>query len=247
MAKLIFRYGAMSSSKTAQAIMVAYNYKERGATAQIFKPSIDDRDGIEIIKSRSGLSAKVITIDKHEDFYSLFKRYNTNGKHGKWHNLDCIIIDEAQFLSKKNVDDLAKIVDELNIPVICYGLRTDFQGNLFEGSQWLLAWADSIEEIKTICWCSKKATFNTRVRNAKVVREGEQVQIGGDESYTSLCRKHWREGNLGYKKEICGGCNNEIDIEVCHCGITYKDHNPYVDGHNFVPIGCTCGYPKEST
>ena len=243
MAKLTFRFGAMGSSKTAQAIMVAYNYNERGHMAQIFKPSIDNRDGIEIIKSRSGLTAKVILVDKNEDFYSLFTSYSASDGTGKGNKLDCIIIDEAQFLSRKNIEDLTRIVDELNIPVVCYGLRADFQGNLFEGSQWLLAWADSIEEIKTICFCGKKAIFNARIKDGKVIKDGEQVLIGGDEAYISLCRKHWKEGVFGSFKK-CGGCGYEIDPDICHCGTAYKDHNPYTEGHNFVPMGCQCGYSK---
>jgi thymidine kinase len=195
MAKVIFRYGAMGSSKTAQVIMAAYNYKERGRKVQIFKPSIEKRDGLEIIKSRCGLEANVIPIDKNTDFYAMFSDCQITGK--KWGTLDCIIIDEAQFLSKRNVEDLTQIADDLNVLVICYGLRTDFQGNLFEGSQWLLAWAEAIEEIKTICWCGKKATFNARICDGKIVKDGEQIQLGGNESYISLCREHWKTRNLG--------------------------------------------------
>jgi len=110
---------------------------------------------------------------------------------------DCIIVDEAQFLSREQVEMLARIADDLNVPVICYGLRTDFQGNLFEGSQWLLARADSIEEIKTVCWCGKKATCNARLQNGRVIKSGEQILLGGNESYVALCRRHWREGNTG--------------------------------------------------
>ena len=110
---------------------------------------------------------------------------------------DCILVDEAQFLTKAQVEFLVYIVDVLRIPVIAYGLRADFRGNLFEGSQWLLAWADSIEEIKTVCWCGKKAAFNARVQDGKVVRAGDQIMLGGNESYTALCRKHWAEGKLG--------------------------------------------------
>ena len=110
---------------------------------------------------------------------------------------DCVIVDEAQFLTKAQVEYLVHIVDDLGIPVIAYGLRADFKGNFFEGSQWLMAWADTIEEVKTICWCGKKATCNARVIDGKVAREGEQIVLGGDESYVSLCRKHWRNGDLG--------------------------------------------------
>ncbi len=112
----------------------------------------------------------------------------------------CLVVDEAQFMTQEQVKLLARIVDEQNIPVIAYGLRTDFQGNLFEGSKWLLALADTIEEVKTICWCGKKAICNARVMNGKVVKEGEQILLGGNESYVSLCRRHWKEGNLGNKE-----------------------------------------------
>lgn len=183
MAKLYFRYGAMGSSKTANAVMVAFNYAERGQTALLVKPRLDNRDGERVVASRCGLSAPCsfmedLTLEKAAGY-------------------DCIIVDEAQFLTRPQVELLVRIVDEGNIPVICYGLRADFQGNLFEGSHWLLAWADSIEEIKTVCWCGKKATYNARLWNGKVTKEGAQIQLGGNESYVALCRKHWAEGNTG--------------------------------------------------
>ena len=182
MAKLYFRYGAMGSSKSANAIMVQYNYHERGQRALMLKPRMDTRDGDKIVGSRSGLSAPCTFMEELDDV-------DLTG-------YDCLIVDEAQFLSKSQVERLVHIVDELNIPVICYGLRADFQGNLFEGSQWLMAWADTIEEIKTVCWCGRKATFNARVSNGKVVKAGEQIMIGGNESYVALCRKHWAQGVL---------------------------------------------------
>ena len=111
-------------------------------------------------------------------------------------NVNCVLVDECQFLTKDQVLSLSNVVDHLNIPVMCYGLRTNFKGKLFEGSEWLFAYADSIDEIKTICWCGKKATFNARVKHGKMVREGEEVEIGGNECYTSLCRKHWKQGQL---------------------------------------------------
>jgi thymidine kinase len=187
MAKLYFRYGAMGSSKTANAIMVQYNYSERGQKALMVKPRLDNRDGNHIVVSRSGLSTPCIHME--ELTTEIASTY------------DCIIVDEAQFLTRPQVELLTAIVDELNIPVIAYGLRADFQGNLFEGSHWLLAWADSIEEIKTVCWCGKKATYNARICNGKVVKEGEQVLLGGNESYTALCRRHWKIGKLGEKTE----------------------------------------------
>lgn len=182
MAKLYFRYGAMGSSKTANAIMVQYNYQERGQNALMLKPRMESREGEDMVGSRSGLRAPCRYVEELDSI-------DLSG-------FDCIIVDECQFLTKARVQRLADIVDNLNIPVICYGLRADFQGNLFEGSVWLMAWADTIEEIKTVCWCGRKATFNTRVANGQVVKEGEQIMLGGDEAYVALCRKHWAEGRL---------------------------------------------------
>ena len=180
MAKLYYRYGAMGSSKTANAIMVQYNYNERGQKVLMVKPRLDTRDGARIVRSRCGLETECVFIEEVPDID--VSQY------------DCVIIDEAQFLTKQQVEMLVHIVDVLNVPVIAYGLRTDFQGNFFEGSQWLMAWADTIEEVKTICWCGKKATCNARVFNGRVVKEGEQILLGGNSQYVSLCRKHWAEG-----------------------------------------------------
>lgn len=182
MAKLYFRYGAMGSSKTANAIMVQYNYQERGQNALMLKPMLDNRDGERIVGSRSGLSAPCRFVEELDDI--------------DLSTYDCLIVDEAQFLTKAQVQQLVDIVDDRDIPVICYGLRADFQGNLFEGSQWLLAWADSIEELKTVCWCGRKAIMNARVTGGKVVKSGEQIVLGGNESYVALCRRHWARGEL---------------------------------------------------
>ena len=182
MSKLYFRYGAMGSSKTANAIMVQYNYQERGQNALMLKPQLDNRDGERVVGSRSGLSAPCRFVEELDAID--LSAY------------DCVIVDEAQFLSKAQVKKLVDIVDEMDIPVICYGLRADFQGNLFEGSHWLMAWADSIEEIKTVCWCGRKAIMNARVAGGKVVKSGEQIVLGGNESYVALCRKHWARGEL---------------------------------------------------
>jgi thymidine kinase len=182
MAKLYFRYGAMGSSKTANAIMVQYNYQERGQSALMLKPRLDDRDGARVVGSRSGLSAPCRFVEELPEID--VRQY------------DCVIVDEAQFMTKAQVASLVRIVDEMDIPVICYGLRADFQGNLFEGSLWLLTWADSIEELKTVCWCGRKAVCNTRVINGRVTKEGEQIMLGGSESYVALCRKHWAKGEL---------------------------------------------------
>ena len=186
MAKLYFRYGAMGSSKTANAIMVWYNYKERGQTPLLLKPSTDTRDGIQTIRSRSGLAAEC----------TLLEDLDINKV--KAHTYDCLIIDEAQFMTKDQVELCCEIVDKWDTPVICYGLRTDFQGNFFEGSHWLLARADTIEEIKTICWCGRKATNNARLDGkGGITMVGDQVVLGANDRYISLCRKHWLEGDPG--------------------------------------------------
>jgi len=184
MAKLYFRYGAMGSSKSANALMVRYNYEERNQKVLLVKPDMDTRDGDRIVTSRCGLSAHCEYLEALYD--RDIKQY------------DCVIVDEAQFLTKQQVERLVEIVDEENVPVIAYGLRADFRGELFPGSQWLLAWADTIEEIKTICWCGKKATYNARFdENGRITKEGEQIVLGANDRYVGLCRKHWKEGNLG--------------------------------------------------
>ena len=183
MAKLYFRYGAMGSSKTANAIMVRHNYLERGQRVLMLKPRLDNRDGETMIASRSGLRCECHFIEDLD-------RFNVR-------DYDCLIVDEAQFLTRAQVERLVRVVDIDNVPVIAYGLRCDFRNELFEGSQWLLAWADTIEEVKTICWCGKKAVCNARVVDGKVAREGEQIVLGGSESYVSLCRRHWAQGRLG--------------------------------------------------
>ena len=188
MAKLYFRYGAMGSSKTANALMVKYNYEERGQKVLLTKPAIDTRDGENIIKSRCGLESCCIIFDEITEDMLI--------------DYSCIIVDEAQFLTKEQVQFIIHIVDDLNIPVVCYGLRADFKGNLFEGSANLLAAADTIEEVKTICWCGKKATYNARFdSNGNVVKKGAQVVLGANDKYIGLCRKHWSEGNLGPNKK----------------------------------------------
>lgn len=186
MAKLFFRYGAMGSSKTANALMVEYNYRERGKKAVLAKPKTDTRDGQNVISSRIGLTSPCILVEELEQMPDeKIKEY------------DCVIVDEAQFCNKSQVELFVHIVDDLNIPVICYGLRADFKNELFEGSMWLLAWADVIEEIKTVCWCGKAAKCNARYDENGIVRKGSQVVLGGNSSYIALCRKHLREGNLG--------------------------------------------------
>ena len=186
MAKLCFRYGSMGSSKTANALMVAYNYREKGQRPLLAKPALDNRDGEGIMASRIGLSQPCISVER---LVSMSK--------DEVCAYDCVIVDEAQFCTKEQVAHLTDIVDEWDVPVICYGLRTDFQRNLFEGSLWLMAWADSIEEIKTVCWCGRSATCVARFdENGVMVTEGSQVQLGGNDSYISVCRKHYKLGMI---------------------------------------------------
>lgn len=187
MAKLYFNYGVMGSSKSANALMTNFNYRSLGQNSIMVKPRRDTREHAKVIGSRIGLTEPCIYMDELTKMdESTIKEY------------DCIIVDEAQFLSKEEVDFLIKIVDILDVPVVCYGLRADFKGDLFTGSERLLAMADKITEIKTVCWCGRKAIMNARFdSNGKVLKDGEQIQIGANESYTGLCRKHWAEGNLG--------------------------------------------------
>ena len=184
MAKLYFKYGAMGSSKTANALITKFNYEERGMKVWLIKPSIDVRDGADAVRSRIGLQAQaeIITPDKN-----IFEEYQN-------HN-DChvIIADECQFFASAQIDQLRKIVDELDVPVLCYGLRTDFLTKLFEGSRRLFEVADSITEIKTICTCGKKAIVNARIdEKGKVVTEGGQILLGGNDSYVAMCHSCWK-------------------------------------------------------
>lgn len=190
MAKLYFRYGAMGSSKSSNALMVAFNYEEKGQRILILKPGLDMRDGDRVISSRIGLSRECELV---EDVIINNKLSDDRIKNKEF---DAIIVDEAQFLTEDEVKVFSDIVDYLGIPVLCYGLRSDFKGNLFEGSKALLQMADNIEEVKTICWCGKKATYTARYNKNGIVREGEQVVLGANDKYISLCRKHWKEGIL---------------------------------------------------
>lgn len=186
MGKLYFRFGAMGASKTANALMVHYNYIEKGKKAIIITSDANTRDGAGVIKSRIGLS--------YETVYSISYLQGLSSE--EINCIDCIICDESQFFSVEEVDFLASIVDDYDIPVICYGLRTDFQGNLFPASARLMAIAEVIEEIPTICWCGRKAQMNARVIDGKVVREGKQIVLGSNDLYIGLCRKHFYEGKL---------------------------------------------------
>ena len=184
MAKLYFKYGAMGSSKSAQALITQFNYEELGMTVWLIKPSIDDRDGANIVKSRVGLMREAEVIAPGDSIRELY--IATSGR-------DVIIAHEAQFSTPEQVDELRDIVDELDVPVLCFGLRTDFLTHMFPGSKRLLELADSITEIKTVCACGSKATVNARLTpDGRIVTEGEQVFLGGNDAYIAMCHKCWR-------------------------------------------------------
>ncbi len=184
MAKLYFKYGAMGSSKTAQALITKFNYEERGMKVWLIKPATDTRDGDNIIMSRIGLSAVCTPIHQTENIYDIFKNDHSEA--------DVIIADECQFFTTEQIDQMRSIVNECTIPVLCFGLRTDFLTHLFTGSRRLFEVADSIAEIKTICECGIKATVNARIDGeGKIVTEGSQVMLGGNDSYVAMCHKCW--------------------------------------------------------
>ena len=193
MAKLYFKYGAMGSSKTAQALITKYNYEENGLKVWLMKPSADSRDGKDILRSRIGLQAQVEKIPPRTDVYKLFQETKLGA-------CDIIIVDECQFLESEQVDELRAIVDEFNLPVMCFGLRTDFQCHLFGGSRRLMEVADTILEIKTICDCGAKATVNARIdENGHIITQGEQLFLGGNDSYIAMCHKCWVRGIREHK------------------------------------------------
>lgn len=184
MAKLYFKYGAMGCSKTAQALITKFNYEERGMKVLLIKPSIDTRDGVDLVKSRIGFKAEAYAVDSNENLYDFYTK-----KHS-----DCnvVIVDECQFLTPEQVDQLGDIVIKLSVPVLCFGLATDFTTHLFPGSRRLFEIAESISEIKSVCKCGAKATVNARFDdNGHVVYKGEQVVLGGNGRYTAMCRKCW--------------------------------------------------------
>lgn len=185
MAKLYFKYGAMGSSKTANALITKFNYEERGMKVWLIKPSIDVRDGVGTVRSRIGLCAEADAITPDVDVFAEYQ------KHADCHVL---IADECQFFTPEQIDGLRKIVDELDVPVLCYGLRTDFLTHLFPGSRRLFEVADSVTEIKTICGCGKKAIVNARIDGTgKVVTEGGQILLGGNDFYVAMCHSCWKK------------------------------------------------------
>ncbi|WP_425043440.1 thymidine kinase [Primorskyibacter sp. S87] len=188
MAKLYFNYSTMNAGKSTVLLQASHNYRENNMETYLLTARIDGRAGVGQIASRIGISAEADTFGPQEDLFAMIRNRQTHG------NIACVFVDEAQFLSPDQVWQLARAVDDLKVPVICYGLRVDFRGELFPGSATLLALADEMREVRTICHCGKKATMVVRQDGeGRVLTEGEQVQIGGNETYVSLCRKHWRE------------------------------------------------------
>lgn len=184
MAKLYFKYGAMGSSKTANALITKFNYEERGMRVWLIKPAMDTRDGVGTVCSRIGLSADAYAVPREADLYESFRTQK---------DYHVIIADECQFFTPEQIDQLRRIVDEFDVPVLCFGLRTDFLTHLFEGSRRLFEVADSISEIKTICSCGKKAIVNARIDGeGKIVTEGGQILLGGNDSYIAMCHSCWK-------------------------------------------------------
>ncbi|QEG01133.1 Thymidine kinase [Stieleria maiorica] len=189
MAKLYFYYSTMNAGKSTTLLQCSYNYHERGMKTLILLPEIDTRDQAGKVTSRIGLAADAVTFDLADNLLSMVRhRHQTETLH-------CVLVDEAQFLTARQVKQLSDVCDDLDIPVMAYGLRTDFQGNLFTGSEVLLAWADTLTEIKTICHCGRKATMVLRIDDSgHPIKDGRQIQIGGNERYVSVCRRHFKEG-----------------------------------------------------
>lgn len=186
MAQLYFYYSAMNAGKSTSLLQSAYNYRERGMEVEIYTAALDDRYGTGLVTSRIGLQSEAKIFNKQTHFMAEIA--------ARAKDLDCIFIDECQFLNKEQVKQLTDVVDTFNIPVLAYGLRTDFQGELFEGSQYLLAWSDKQVELKTICHCGKKANFVVRMdETGKAIRDGDQIEVGGNDRYVSMCRKHFKE------------------------------------------------------
>ncbi|ESP94521.1 MULTISPECIES: thymidine kinase [Pseudoalteromonas] len=187
MAQLYFYYSAMNAGKSTTLLQSAFNYRERGMTPFILTAAIDNRSGVGKVASRIGLEADASTFEPSTNVFQLVQVEHNQ------HKLDCILVDESQFLSKEQVSQLTDVVDSLGIPVLCYGLRTDFRGELFEGAQYLLAWADKLIELKTVCHCGRKANHVLRLdEQGNAIADGDQVEIGGNDRYVSVCRKHYK-------------------------------------------------------
>jgi len=188
MAKLYFYYSSMNAGKSTALLQSSYNYRERGMNTLVLAPELDDRYGVGKVSSRIGLESEAITFSQQDDLFQIVTDQSNDEP------LHCVLIDEAQFLTKDQVFQLGEVTDKLNIPVLAYGLRTDFQGEPFQGSKYLLAWSDNLKELKAICDCGTKATMVIRLdEEGKVVTQGSQVEIGGNDRYISMCRKHFKE------------------------------------------------------
>jgi thymidine kinase len=188
MAKLYFYYSSMNAGKSTALLQSSYNYRERGMSTLVLAPDMDNRYGVGKVTSRIGLESNATTFRKDEDLLKLISAKDFASP------LHCVLVDEAQFLTKEQVHQLGEVTDELNIPVLAYGLRTDFQGEPFPGSKYLLAWADSLKELKAICFCGGKATMVIRLdQDGNAITQGSQVEIGGNDRYVSMCRKHFKE------------------------------------------------------
>ena len=188
MAKLYFYYSTMNAGKSTVLLQSSYNYRERGMNTLILSPEIDTRFGSGKVASRIGIESESVSFNTSDNLLNLVRNET------RINPLHCVLVDEAQFLTRTQVRQLSDVCDDLDIPVLAYGLRTDFQGNLFEGSEHLLAWADTLTELKTICHCGRKATMVLRVsESGQVIRDGEQVQIGGNERYQTVCRLHFKD------------------------------------------------------
>ena len=189
MAKLYFYYSAMNAGKSTALLQASWNYRERGMNTVLLTPQLDTRFGPGRIASRIGIDCEAVSFAQVDNLFTLCQTAHDDEP------VHCVLVDEAQFLTRLQVVQLSDVADELEIPVLAYGLRTDFQGNPFEGSQWLLAWADTLNEIKTVCHCGRKATMVLRIDAAgNPIRDGEQIQIGGNDRYVSVCRRHFKEG-----------------------------------------------------
>ena len=207
MAKLFFYYSAMNAGKTTTLLQSDYNYRERGMRTLLLTTSLDSRSGRGMIRSRIGLNREAVIYDKTSNLKSIIAGYSEDDP------LHCVLVDEAQFLEANQVMQLCAVVDHMKIPVLCYGIRTDFQGHLFPGSQALLAHADTLIELKTICECARKATMNARLdTNQQMVLDGDQVGIGGNDTYKALCRKCFVEKRLAQAKSL----NNDIQEMSCY-------------------------------
>ena len=190
MAQLYYRYSTMNAGKSIEIIKVAHNYEERNKRVLTLIPRIDEHSGVGLITSKIGIQIEAKVVYENTDILELFMKEDAKKK------ISCVLIDECQFLKKHHVQELVEIVDSCEVPVLAYGLKNDFKNQLFEGSYYMLVYADKIEEIKTICWCGRKATMIARIVDGRFVKQGKQIVVGDDKMYVSLCRKHYNDGRL---------------------------------------------------